>query len=150
MVRVGYRRLAVVGATVVIVGSVVLFTTSSRFGFAAIAVSAGVLGFGLGLFSAPLLIVIQSTVSWNKRGAATALNQLARTIGGAIGVSAMGVLVQAFVANARPADVRGALEAGMIAAFGSLVLIGLAIFIAAVLVARTPGQLSGERAPALG
>jgi hypothetical protein len=41
----------------------------------------------------PLLVTVQSSVSWGERGATTALNQFARTIGGAVGVSLLGLLL---------------------------------------------------------
>jgi hypothetical protein len=47
----------------------------------------------MGLLNTPLLIVLQSVVDWGDRGAVTALNQFSRTIGGAIGVARVGVLL---------------------------------------------------------
>ncbi len=72
----------------------------------------------------PLMIVIQSSVPWRRRGAATALNQFARTIGGAIGVSLMGLLLTGRVQ--RLADTgRSSILVGTHAIF--LVLVGLAM-----------------------
>ncbi len=52
-------------------------------------------GFGLGILSLTYLIAVQNNVSWNQRGVASASNQFARTIGGAIGVSALGAVLNA-------------------------------------------------------
>jgi MFS family permease len=46
-----------------------------------------IMGFGFGGSFPTLTIVIQASVNYNKRGAATALNSLVRTIGHTIGVS---------------------------------------------------------------
>ena len=48
----------------------------------------------MGVLNTPLLIVLQSVVDWSDRGAVTALNQFSRTIGGAVGVALMGLLLE--------------------------------------------------------
>lgn len=50
------------------------------------------MGFGFGGCFTTLTIVVQSSVGYNKRGAATALNSLVRTLGQTIGVSIFGSL----------------------------------------------------------
>jgi hypothetical protein len=50
-------------------------------------------------------------VPWARRGAATALNQLARTIGGAVGVSLMGVLLQSRAGSGGAAALRAGASA---------------------------------------
>jgi MFS family permease len=52
-----------------------------------------VLGFGMGMVQTPLTVTVQSAVGWGERGAVTALNQFARTIGGSVGVSLLGLLL---------------------------------------------------------
>lgn len=92
-VRVGYRPLMVAGAIAMVAGSLMLAVTNWTTVW--IGVSSAVLGLGLGLISTPTIIVIQASVPWGERGAATALNQFSRTIGGAVGVSLLGVLLEA-------------------------------------------------------
>jgi MFS family permease len=54
------------------------------------------LGFGMGLTLNPILVSVQSVVAWSSRGIATSLVQFARSLGAAIGVTALGgVLVTA-------------------------------------------------------
>jgi hypothetical protein len=60
-----------------------------------VGVAAFVVGLGMGQLLTPLLIVVQSVVDWATRGTATALNQFSRTIGGAVGVSLLGLLLSA-------------------------------------------------------
>jgi EmrB/QacA subfamily drug resistance transporter len=52
-----------------------------------------IIGFGFGGSFPTLTIVIQASVNYNKRGAATALNSLVRTIGHTIGVAIFGSIV---------------------------------------------------------
>ena len=58
-----------------------------------------VMGFGLGGAFTTLTIVVQTSVEYNKRGAATATNSLLRTLGQTIGVSIFGGIFNADIAN---------------------------------------------------
>ena len=146
MVRVGYQRLVVAGALVLLAGSLMLAFGPAVRGVVWTGAATLVIGAGMGLFTAPLLIVIQSSVDWGRRGAATALNQFSRTIGGAIGVSLMGVLLQRFVESARdPLNGREQLQAGLHADFVVLVILAvlvLATAIAVLVFSRRAGILS--------
>jgi MFS family permease len=93
LLRFGFERLAVAGAVALVGGTAILATTAG-YGLAWVAGSSFLTGLGMGLLSTPLLIVIQSSVGWAQRGSATALNQFSRTIGGAVGVSLMGALLE--------------------------------------------------------
>src|SRR6266581_4903248 len=97
LVRVGYQRLVLAGALALVAGSLTLALAPATLGAFWMTAGSLVIGCGMGLFTAPLLIVIQASVAWNRRGAATGLNQFSRPIGGAIGVSLMGVLLQLFL-----------------------------------------------------
>ena len=138
MVRVGYTRLVVAGALLLLVGSLMLALGSPDLGVAWTAAATIVLGAGMGFFSAPLLIVIQSNVEWGRRGAATALNQFARTIGGAVGVSLMGVLLQSFVRSARdPLHARVQLAAGLHADYVVMVVLSVLVLATGVAILVT-------------
>jgi EmrB/QacA subfamily drug resistance transporter len=93
LLKVGYRRLVLVGAFALLLGALMLTLRPEGSQVWWLALSTAVIGVGLGTVSTPILIVIQSSVSWQQRGSATALIQFSRTIGGAIGVAAMGVLL---------------------------------------------------------
>lgn len=134
MVRVGYQRLVLAGALALLAGSLMLALGPPDLGVVWTGAATLVIGAGMGTFTAPLLIVIQSSVGWSRRGAATALNQFSRTIGGAVGVSLMGALLQRYVASARVAlDEREQLRAGLHADF--IVLIVLAAVVLATAIA---------------
>jgi EmrB/QacA subfamily drug resistance transporter len=148
MVRVGYQRLVVAGALALLVGTAMLAFAPASYGPAWTGAAALVVGAGMGTFTAPLLIVVQSNVDWSRRGAATALNQFSRTIGGAVGVSLMGVILQRYVAGAHGAQVRSALEAGLQLDFTILVGLAAAVLLAGLVVLLASRRTAAEAQPA--
>ena len=129
MVRVGHRRLTLGGASLLVLGTGMLIVGPLGPGPVWDGAASLVTGAGMGLFSAPLLIVVQNLVPWERRGAATALNQFARNIGGAVGVSLLGVLLQAYVrASTDPQAAHTQLAGGLHAVFVVLVLLSLMAF----------------------
>ena len=131
LVRVGYQRLVLAGALALVAGSLMLALAPATLGAFWMTAGSLVIGCGMGLFTAPLLIVIQSSVAWNRRGAATALNQFSRTIGGAVGVSLMGVLLQLYLGSARdPLAAHAQLASGLRADF--IVITGLSACVLAI------------------
>ncbi|MGH7904067.1 MAG: MDR family MFS transporter [Candidatus Dormibacteraceae bacterium] len=133
LVRTGYRPLVVVGAASMVLGSLMLALDPAGRGVAWVGLSAAVVGFGMGMLTTPVLIVIQSSVAWAQRGAATALNQFSRTIGGAIGISLMGILLEARI-HGVPG--RAALGAGIHLVYWVLVILATATLVttAAILI----------------
>ncbi len=148
MVRAGYQRLVVAGSLALLAGSGMLAFGSAGLGPVWTGLASLVIGAGMGTFTAPLLIVIQSSVEWRQRGAATALNQFSRTIGGAIGVSLMGVVLQRFVLLAHaPLEARTQLRAGLHADFTIILALAVAVLAAGVIVlvtSRSPNELSAK------
>jgi len=114
LLRVGYRRLALIGTSVMTLGTAWILVVPPAAGVAPLIAGSLVIGVGMGMVQTPLLIVVQSSVDWGRRGAATALNQFSRTIGGAVGVSLMGVLLEAQLRAQAPA--RG-LDVGRVVAY---------------------------------
>lgn len=152
LLRVGYRPLIVAGGVFQVLGALLLALVARSPG-GVIAASA-VMGFGMGLLATPVLIVIQSTVPWARRGAATALNQLSRTIGGAVGVSLMGVVLQARVGamgssalRSGRAAARASLAAGLETIFWLLVAVACATLVTTLgimLAARRGGARAAQ------
>jgi EmrB/QacA subfamily drug resistance transporter len=100
VLRLGYRASALVGVALSSAGLALIVPLGwLNLGLAAtgalILSGMGLTGFGLGILSLTYLLAVQNSVAWNQRGVATASNQFARTIGGAIGVSAMGAVLNA-------------------------------------------------------
>jgi EmrB/QacA subfamily drug resistance transporter len=101
LVRVGFRPLIVGGlgaAGVSTVAMALLLKPGVPLLLPGLAM--GVFGMGLGFAATALLIAVQTSVGWEMRGVATASNMFFRSVGGAVGVGAMGgVLVARLTAD---------------------------------------------------
>ena len=138
LVRVGYQRLVLAGAVALVAGGLTLALAPATLGVLWMSAGSLIIGCGMGLFTAPLLIVIQASVAWRRRGAATALNQFSRTIGGAVGVSLMGVLLQLFLSSARdPLAAHAQLAAGLRADFSVITGLAACVLAVSVVILRT-------------
>jgi MFS family permease len=54
-----------------------------------------IMGFGMGFFSTAAIVLIQDSVGWSERGAATASNLFARNLGSTLGATVLGVVLNA-------------------------------------------------------
>ena len=90
--RLGFRTTALIGATLVVAGSVLTALLGSAPTVWHVAVCCFVVGLGMGLIASPTLIAAQSSVGWAERGVVTATNMFARSIGSAVGVAAFGAI----------------------------------------------------------
>jgi MFS family permease len=151
--RLGYRRLLVAGFATSACAAVLL-PLALRPGASLLSVQTlmALYGAGLGTSNPPLLIAVQTSVPWNRRGVATASTLFFRTIGGTLAVGLLGgVLANALSgAGARPDLVekllgpeRGTLDPAAVAsvagalqgAMGIVFWTGTAIAVAAFAVA---------------
>jgi EmrB/QacA subfamily drug resistance transporter len=104
--RFGLRPVLVAGAALLPVGAsafVVLSPASSP-----LLAGAGslVMGFGMGFLSTAAIVLIQDSVGWAERGAATASNLFARNLGSTLGATLLGAVLNIVLSRAHP----GALE----------------------------------------
>lgn len=89
--KIGFRPLLRTGLACVLTGCSVTAATAIFDGpFPVLLAGMGLLGLGMGFSNIPLLFSVQSSVSWNRRGSATASTLFFRTIGGTIAVGVMG------------------------------------------------------------
>jgi MFS family permease len=96
MIRLGPRRSALIGTASWAIGAVLLATLGPSSPLPQIIAAVILVGIGMGLTLNPVLVSAQSAVTWSRRGIATSLVQFARTLGAAVGVTALGgVLVTA-------------------------------------------------------
>jgi predicted MFS family arabinose efflux permease len=95
LLRVGYRPTVLAGLAILTAGFVLLTRLGPGSSRAALFADLAVVGAGLGLTMLTLLIAVQQAVPRRQLGVATSVNQLARSLGGAIGVAVMGVLLTA-------------------------------------------------------
>jgi EmrB/QacA subfamily drug resistance transporter len=91
--RFGYRVTAVTGLLCDVIGVGLLLTLTTDSSFATASAYSFLVGVGLGLSSTPLLIAVQSAVTWTRRGVATATNMFVRSFGSVVGLAVMGALV---------------------------------------------------------
>lgn len=92
--KVGFRRLLRIGLTLVFSGCMITALAAYyNLPFAFLMIGMGFLGLGMGFSNIPLLFSVQSSVSWNRRGSATASTLFFRTIGGTIAVGVMGAVL---------------------------------------------------------
>ncbi len=156
LVRIGYRRPIQLGAAFVAAGSA---------GFAG-AVMAGAsawvlqgcmffFGIGMGLANTAILIAVQASVDWSQRGIVTALNMFARSMGGTLGVGALGGVLAASLGIqvgsergtvALDAAQRAALEGALSTVFLAVAAVAVANALLALLYPES-GPPGSSRAP---
>lgn len=102
--RIGFRRTAMIGVTVTVIGTAVLALTVSSPSIVLVAASCFIVGLGLGLVGPPTLIAAQSSVEWNERGVVTGTNLFAQSIGSSIGVAIFGAIANAIYAGTPGGD----------------------------------------------
>jgi len=100
LLRIGYRRLVVVGGAVATLGCGLLTLAGTGTTRLALSLTMGVLGVGLGFMATPYLVAVQNAVPWGRRGVATSATQFFRTIGGAIAVAVFGAMLNRTLAPA--------------------------------------------------
>lgn len=97
--RIGFRPTALAGGVALIVGSIVFSLLSPEKGPLFAAAGSLFIGIGMGLTTTSFIVSIQNSVSWEKRGIATASNMFMRTIGSALGAALLGGLLNSRVSN---------------------------------------------------
>lgn len=93
ILKFGYRTSVISGLIAMVIASAILQTVPHNGQLWQAIVSAGGFGIGMGLSATAFVIASQSVVGWSERGIATASVMFARTIGGAIGVAALGTVL---------------------------------------------------------
>jgi EmrB/QacA subfamily drug resistance transporter len=98
--RVGFRPFVRIGFSISALGCVLLalFLTPGS-GLAVPRFISSVIGLGLGFASTSLLLAVQTSVPWRRRGVATAGTMFARNIGGTLSVGLMGGILSAYFAD---------------------------------------------------
>ncbi|MHB8507350.1 MAG: MDR family MFS transporter [Candidatus Dormibacteria bacterium] len=159
LIRVGYQRLVLAGTLLILIGTGLLAAPPPIAPVVWVGISTMVIGTGLGTLLSPLLVVLQSMVGWGDRGSVTAMNQFSRTIGGAIGVALLGILLASRISGAAvargldPRRMADPLRLSTQTAVGrdlvaqgihSLNLVYLGIAVVAVVIALLVKQRSGD------
>jgi EmrB/QacA subfamily drug resistance transporter len=95
--RTTYRRIATIGATLLIAGAVVLIAMTPARGPAWAGVGAVLIGVGMGFCNTTYMISVQTAVAWGQRGAATSSTMFLRFLGQSLGAAMFGAVLAASV-----------------------------------------------------
>jgi MFS family permease len=90
LIRTGYYKLAISGTTILFIGAILLATVNANTSQIMLMAYITLMGIGMGLAIPSFLIAVQTTVERRYLGTATSTIQFSRSIGGTLGVSAMG------------------------------------------------------------
>lgn len=93
--RIGFRSTVLIGAVVIVVSALALALTSTTPSVLTVGLSCFLMGVGLGLVASPSVIAAQASVEWGDRAVVTGANMFARSMGSALGVAALGAVVNA-------------------------------------------------------
>jgi MFS family permease len=100
LLKIGFRTTVMIGLSILIIGFGLLSSYHSDMPRIWLYVDLILMGSGLGLTVLTLLLAVQQAVERPQLGIATSLSQFARSIGGAIGVAIIGMIMSAsFTAN---------------------------------------------------
>ena len=138
--RIGFRSTVLVGVGFVVLGTAALATTSTRPSVLAVGASCFVIGLGMGLVAAPSLIAAQASVGWGERAVVTGANMFARSMGSAVGVAALGAVVNAAMRGASALEDPDRFGDAVTTTFAVLVAVALATGLAALAMPRTDPQ----------
>lgn len=93
LLKVGFRPVATAGLCLLILGLAALATASRSTPHYLLLAELSVIGAGLGLTVMTLLLAKQQSVGRTQLGLVTSLSQFSRSIGGALGVAVMGLVL---------------------------------------------------------
>lgn len=93
MLKTSYRFTAQLGAVLLIAGTALLLTLQAGSGVLHAAVSAFVIGTGMGMTSTTFLIAVQNNADYQIRGICTASIMFSRMLGSALGTAVMGAVL---------------------------------------------------------
>ncbi len=97
MVKYGGKTVILISNVILLASVILLPTLGINSSLLLVMIYVSIIGFGFGGAFTTLTIVIQESVGYSKRGAATATNSLLRTLGQTIGVSVFGSIFNFYI-----------------------------------------------------
>jgi MFS family permease len=148
--RIGIRTTALLGAAVVVVGTLLLLLLGEHSSVFGVGATCFVIGLGMGFTAAPTLIAAQSSVEWQQRGVVTATNMFFRSAGSAVGVAVFGAIVNATLRATSTAS--GPVPAGPLTTavhhvFLATAVLAVLLLVAVLLMPRGRGATAAAAAP---
>ena len=95
LLTVGYRKLGLIGTATFTVGAFLMSRAGMNSSQVSLMIFVTLMGIGMGLSIPAFLIAVQTSVERRQLGTATSTLQFSRSIGGTLGVSAMGAALSA-------------------------------------------------------
>lgn len=99
IMALGFRRTALLGAALAVIGSAVLVASASGDTVLWIGLAIMIQGAGFGFMTTTLLVGSQSSVPWSSRGIATASAMFSRQLGSTVWVAVLGSVLNAVLAS---------------------------------------------------
>ncbi len=97
--RIGFRNTALGGAALIIVAAIGFTMLPYPGPIWLIVADQVVIGAGFGLLSTPLLVGVQSIVTWNQRGVVTGANMFSRYLGQSVGAAVFAAVFNAAIGS---------------------------------------------------
>lgn len=98
VIKIGFRKTAILGALFVIAGFIGLLTCAiTNAPHAVLTAVLALTGLGFGPMSMSMLLAAQDAVTWQQRGVVTGALSFFRTIGGAVGIGLLGGMFNVIV-----------------------------------------------------
>lgn len=95
--KYGGKTVIIISNVVLLISTILLPTLGINSSLLLVIIYVFIMGFGFGGAFTTITIIIQESVEYNKRGAATATNSLLRTLGQTIGVSVFGSIFNLYI-----------------------------------------------------
>jgi EmrB/QacA subfamily drug resistance transporter len=99
ILRVGHRKLGLIGTSLLVTGAFLMTLIGAESSQVMMMVFITMMGIGMGLSIPSFLVAVQTTVERRHLGTATSTIQFSRSIGGTLGVSAMGAALSIRLAS---------------------------------------------------
>jgi len=99
IVRIGGRTTSLAGLVLICLGTTVLSMISTTTPNIVLIALMFVVGLGFGLAMTVFTVVVQSSVDWNLRGAATSSNTFLRILGQTLGIAILGTILNQHIAG---------------------------------------------------
>lgn len=121
--RIGFRDTALAGAVLMVLATIGFLLVPFPGRLVPLLIDQTLLGAGFGLLSTPLLVGVQTTVTWHDRGVVTGANIFSRYLGQSLGAAIFGAVFNNAMSRqlaSAPAALRGALPGDVDAVIGAL------------------------------